>query len=145
MKLILCFSINTWIKLWRGLRAPWTLSSFYTSTKSWRSYIFTSVCLCVCVSNVFLWTKFQPNGWTDLDAVIVKRLLSTLAQTLLKLVTLGHRRGGICVLWMLLVLVHLFARKHDIITLPKIGLKHQLQFVCVSACLWPLTQGHQFQ
>ena len=27
---------------------------FYTSTKSWRGYIFTSVCLCVCVSDVFL-------------------------------------------------------------------------------------------
>ena len=25
-------------------------SNFYTSTKSWRGYIFTSVCLCVCVS-----------------------------------------------------------------------------------------------
>ena len=38
---------------------------FYTSTKSWRGYIFTSVCLCVCVSvcvsDVFLLTKFKPN------------------------------------------------------------------------------------
>ena len=40
---------------------------FYTSTKSWRGSIFTSVCLCVCASvylcvRKFLWTKFQPNG-----------------------------------------------------------------------------------
>ena len=52
-----------------------------------------SVCLCVCVSVCpdFLWTKFQPNGCTDLDAVFAKWLLTALAQTLLKLVTLGQR------------------------------------------------------
>ena len=26
------------------------VKNFYTSTKSWRGYIFTAVCLCVCVS-----------------------------------------------------------------------------------------------
>ena len=91
---------------------------FYASTKSWRGYIFTAVCLCVCVCvcvcmcvcvcvrvcvcvcvcvcmsvwvcvRLCLWTKCQPNECTDLDAVFAKRLLSTLARTLLKLVTLG--------------------------------------------------------
>ena len=68
--------------------------TFYTSTKSWRSYIFTAVCLCVCVClcvRLFLWTKFQSNIWTDLEAVFAKRLLSALAWTLFKLVTLGQR------------------------------------------------------
>ena len=69
--------------------------TFYTSTKSWRGYIFTSVCLCVCLSvclsEVFLLTKFQPNEWTALDAVFAKWLLTALARTLLKLVTLGQR------------------------------------------------------
>ena len=69
--------------------------SFYTSTKLWRGYIFTAVCLsfclCTCVSDVCLWTKFQPNGWTDSDAVFAKWLLPALARTLLKLVTLGQR------------------------------------------------------
>ena len=46
--------------------------------------------LSVCPAE-FLWTKFQPNRRTDLDAVFAKWLLSTLAQTLLKLVTLGQR------------------------------------------------------
>ena len=36
------------------------------------------VCVCVCV-RLCLWTKFQSNGCTDLDAVFAKRLLSTLA------------------------------------------------------------------
>ena len=67
------------------------LQSCYTS----RGYIFTAVCLCVClsvcVSTVFLWTIFQPNGCTDLDAVFAKWLLTALARTLLKLVTLGQR------------------------------------------------------
>ena len=53
----------------------------YTSTKSWRSYIFTPV---------FLWTKFQPNGCTNLDTVFTTFFLTTLAQSLLKLVTLGQ-------------------------------------------------------
>ena len=64
--------------------------NYYISTKAWRGSIFTAVCLCV---RLCLWTKFlgQPNRWTDLDAVFAKRLISTLARTLLKLVTLGQR------------------------------------------------------
>ena len=55
------------------------------------------VCVCVCVSvclsvcPIFLWTKFQPNGSTDLDAVFAKWLLITLARTLLNLMILGQR------------------------------------------------------
>ena len=47
------------------------------------------VCVCLCVRH-FLWTKLQPNGCTDLDAVFVKWLLLALAQTLLNLVTLSQ-------------------------------------------------------
>ena len=44
---------------------------------------FVSVCVCLCVCPVeFLWTKFQLNGWTNLDAVFTKWLLRTLARTL---------------------------------------------------------------
>ena len=52
-----------------------------------------SVCLCVCLSvcPIFLWTKFQPNGCTDLNVVFAKWLFITLARTLLNLVTLGQR------------------------------------------------------
>ena len=58
-----------------------TYLNFYTSAKSWRGYIFTAVCLCVCLCvclsvrvsvRLFLWTKFQPNGRIDLDAVFAK-------------------------------------------------------------------------
>ena len=53
---------------------------FYTSTKSWRGYIFTAVCLCVCASlsvcvsgtscepnssrtdDAPIWTRFSNNG-----------------------------------------------------------------------------------
>ena len=54
---------------------------YYTSTKSWRGYIFTAVCLCVCVSvclcvcvsgtyceqnssrtDAQIWTRFSLNG-----------------------------------------------------------------------------------
>ena len=73
-------------------------SGYYTSTKSWRGYIFTAVCLCVCLCvcvcvcvRHFLWTKFQPNECTELDAVFARWLLPALAQTLLNLVTLGQR------------------------------------------------------
>ena len=76
------------------------ICSYYTSTKSWRGYIFTSVCLCVCVCvsvclcvRHFLWTKFQPNGCTDFDAVFAKWLLSTLARTQLKLLNWGKGQG----------------------------------------------------
>ena len=51
-----------------------------------------SVCVCVCLCvQFFLWTKFQPNGCTDLDAVFAKWLLTAMARTLLNLVTLGQR------------------------------------------------------
>ena len=78
-------------------------SVFYTSTKSWRGYIFTAVCLCERLSiyvcdRLCLWTKFQPNGCTDLDAIFAKRLFTPLAQTLWKLVTLvkgQDHRGSI--------------------------------------------------
>ena len=73
-----------------SLHYIFTLSFFhtiyYTSTKSCRGYIFTAVCLslCVCVCQRI---KFLPNGCTDLDVVFVKLLLIVLlAQTLLKLV-----------------------------------------------------------
>ena len=46
--------------------------------------------LSVCLS-ISLFTKFQPNGCTDLDAFFAKRLLIALAQTLLKFVTLGKK------------------------------------------------------
>ena len=53
---------------------------------------FVCVCVCVCLSaRLCLWKKFQPNEWTDLDVFFAKWLLSALAQTLLKLVTSGHR------------------------------------------------------
>ena len=76
-----------------GVCVLWMLLVFYTSTKLCRGYIFTSVRLCVCVSVCpeFLWTKFQPNGCTDLDAVFAKWLLPALARTLLNLVALGQR------------------------------------------------------
>ena len=45
---------------------------------------------CVCES-VWQWTKFQPNGYTDLDTDFANLLLNTLTQTLLKFVTLGLR------------------------------------------------------
>ena len=71
-------------------------SFFYTSRKSWRGYISTSVCLsvcqCVCVC---LWTKFQSNECTNLNAVFAKWLLTALAQTLLKLVTWGRRSSSL--------------------------------------------------
>ena len=52
-----------------------------------------SVCVCLCVCPTLLVNKFQPNGSTDLDAVFAKRLLSILARTLLKLVTLVKGQG----------------------------------------------------
>ena len=73
-------------------------SCFYTSTISWWGYIFTAFYLCVCLFvcvcvyvRLCLWTKFQPSGWADLDAVFAKWLFNALAQTLSKLVTLGRR------------------------------------------------------
>ena len=65
----------------------WKLNPIeYTFMKSWRGYIFAAVCLCVCLYvclvRLCLWIKFQPNRWTDLDAVFTKWLLTTLAWTL---------------------------------------------------------------
>ena len=49
------------------------ISFYYTSTKSWRGYIFIAVCVCVCASeSVCQWTRFLPNQCTDLDAVFAK-------------------------------------------------------------------------
>ena len=50
-------------------------------------FSFQFVCVSLSASDVFLLTKFQPNGWTDLDAVFDKWLLGELSRTLLKLVT----------------------------------------------------------
>ena len=54
---------------------------------------FVCLCVCVCLSVCLsvLWTKFQSNGCTDLEAVFAKWLLPALARTLLNLVTLGQR------------------------------------------------------
>ena len=46
------------------------------------------VCVCVCLS-VRLLTKCRSNRYTDFDAVFAKQLLTAVARTLLKLVTLG--------------------------------------------------------
>ena len=49
-------------------------------------FVCVSVCVCVYVSvRTFLWTKFQPNGCTNLDAVFFKWMPTALARTLLKL------------------------------------------------------------
>ena len=56
-------------------------------------FVCVCVCLCVCESvclTLFV-NKFQSNGCTDLDEVFTKGLFSSLAQTLLKWVTLGQR------------------------------------------------------
>ena len=49
-----------------------------------------SLSVSVCVS-FCQWTKFQLNQCTNFDAVFAKLLLTALARTLLKLVTLGQR------------------------------------------------------
>ena len=66
------------------------LFCFFTPPRNRGGVIFSLQFVCVCVCPEFLWTKFQPNGCTDLDAVFAKWLLTTLAQILLKLVTLGQ-------------------------------------------------------
>ena len=50
-------------------------------------YQFQSLCVSVSV--------FQPNGCTDLDVVFAKWLLTALARTLLKLVTLGQGHSDV--------------------------------------------------
>ena len=64
--------------------------NFYTSTKSWRGYIFTSVCLCVC--ECALRVNKIPAEWENrFGRGFAKWLITALAQTRLKLVTLGQR------------------------------------------------------
>ena len=60
---------------------------FHCSLSVCRS-VCLSVCLCV---RLCLWTKFQPNKWTYLDAVFAKWLLTAMTRTLLKFVTLDQR------------------------------------------------------
>ena len=82
-KLLVCFN-NFWkcTKLIKSkLRILMTI--FFTSTKSWRGYIFITVLLMEKNYSlsvfVYQWTKFQPNPLTDLDAVFAKCLLTRLA------------------------------------------------------------------
>ena len=83
----------------RMFKSEWASVFVFTPPRNRGGVIFSlqfvSVCVCVsvCLSVCpdFLWTKFQPNGCTDLDAVFTKWLLTTLARSLLKLVTLGRR------------------------------------------------------
>ena len=44
---------------------------YYTSKKSWRGFIFTSMCVCVfgCVCMCVSETIIQPNGFTDFDEI----------------------------------------------------------------------------
>ena len=53
--------------------------------------IFSLQFVCVCVSNYSCEQNSSQTDTPDLDAVFVKRLLSTLARTLLKFMTLGQR------------------------------------------------------
>ena len=59
-----------------------TIDFFITAPRNRGGVIFSLqfVCVCVCVSNVFLWTKFQPNGCTDLDEFLAKWLLTELLE-----------------------------------------------------------------
>ena len=78
-------------------RSVQEIDFFLTPTRNRGGVIFSlqfvcvSVCVCVWVSDVFLLTKFKPNGYTDFDAVFAKWLLTALAQPLLKLVILGQK------------------------------------------------------
>ena len=84
--------------LWMLLGFFFHLFFFFTPPRNRGGFMFSlqivSVCVClsVCLSvRLCLWTKFQPNRWTDLDAIFAKWLLIAQAQTLLKLVTLSQR------------------------------------------------------
>ena len=87
-------------QMWRFLRSLnascyffffFFLLFFYTFMKSWRGYIFTAVCLSVCPA---LLVNKSPAEWMNRlgrGAIFANWLLTALAQTLLKLVTLGQR------------------------------------------------------
>ena len=67
--------------------------------------VYVSVCGCVCLSlglSVCQWTKFHPNGCTNLDAVFTKWLLTALAGTLLKLVNFIKIKWSMVSFWRLL-------------------------------------------
>ena len=93
-----CHSKYHWgQKCLRSLKPSWflflSLLLLFTPPQNRGGVIFLLqfVCVSVCVSvRLCLWTKFQPNGWTDLDVVFAKWLLTALTRTLLKLVTLGQ-------------------------------------------------------
>ena len=77
---------NNWLCL------HWNLLHLHEIVEGLYFHFSLSVCVCVCLSvRHFLWTKFQPNGCTDLDAVFAKWLLTALARNLLNLVTLSQR------------------------------------------------------
>ena len=100
-----CLGNGTWylhhesLREWSDYRQCVGLEvSHYTSTKSWKGYIFTSICLCacacpltrVCVSvslSVHLWIKCRSNQCTNFELVFAKRLHLALARILFKLVT----------------------------------------------------------
>ena len=71
--------------------------SFFTPPRNRGGVIFSLqfvyVCVCLSVCPALLVNKFQPNGWTDLDAIFAKWLLPALTWTLLNLVTLHSQRS----------------------------------------------------
>ena len=72
------------------LKSKFVLGKLFLRIMILLQFVCLCVCLCECPS-VCLWTKFQPKGCTDLDAVFAKWLLLALARILLNLVTLGQR------------------------------------------------------
>ena len=91
--LIIILVCNIWypplsaLFLYFSFIAAWKkIKPFITSLRNHGGVIFSlqfvrvSVCLSVFLYvRLCLWTQFQPNGWTDLDAGFAKGLLSTLA------------------------------------------------------------------
>ena len=68
---------------------PWNHGGVIFSLQFICVCVYLCVCVCVCF-RLCLWTKFQPNGWTDLDAVFAKWLLIALAQTSQRVKGQGH-------------------------------------------------------